>query len=120
MKRSEIIRLDIRPYDAVLYFARTRKSYKRLRAKYTDDPISLKDCNGISSDFNGCSTQLVGVFDGSPGTLAHEIGHAVIKVLESRGVPIDTHTSEATCYLVGDLVDQCWQHLHPGFNGLES
>lgn len=48
---------------------------------------------------------LVGVFDGSTSTLAHEIAHACFFILEDVGIEITQGGSnEAFCYLLQDLL----------------
>lgn len=103
-KAKNIVRFTVHPYGAVLYFASTRKAFKKLRAHYVKDGRSLKGSLGACTDFEGGRVVLVGVFDGSIDTLTHEVAHGMIKILDVCGVPIDDHNSEAFCYLLGHWV----------------
>lgn len=105
-KKPVVHEFPIHPYSARLYFTTCEKLYTKLRGEYTEHRMDLSGAVGCSSDFQGGAVQLVGVFDGSMNTLAHEIGHMVIKVLESRGVPINGDNSEAFCYLLGHTVGE--------------
>jgi hypothetical protein len=47
---------------------------------------------------------MLGVFDGKLDTLVHELGHITLYVLDHVGIPVGPgDTSEAFCYLQGDL-----------------
>lgn len=107
MKNVTVIQID--PYDVTLYFITSRKAYAKTRAKFLKGKINLKDCVGMSSHFNNGNVQLVGVFDGKPCTLAHEVAHMCFKVLEECGIPTDHLTSEAFCYLMSSVVSKCWR-----------
>lgn len=104
--KARITKLAVNPYGVSLYFTTSEKLYQKLRGKYTEHRLDLSGAVGCSSDFQGGAVQLVGVFDGTANTLAHEVGHAVIKILESRGVLINQENSEAFCYLLGYLVGE--------------
>ncbi|WP_193098002.1 hypothetical protein [Burkholderia sp. Z1] len=48
---------------------------------------------------------IVGVFDGSIGTLSHELAHACFYILDSAGVKVeDGGTNETFCYMLGHLM----------------
>jgi len=100
----KITRFTVDPYGTTLYFTRSRKAFDKLRARYNKDGATFEDALGVCSDFDGSRIILIGVFDGTADTLAHEVGHAVIKILSSCGVPINPKNSEAFCYLLGHWV----------------
>jgi hypothetical protein len=52
------------------------------------------------------SSFYVGIFDFNIGTLAHEMTHVSLSVLQYAGVPIEGD-GEPLAYLVGHLVDEC-------------
>ena len=48
---------------------------------------------------------LVGVYDGSISTLAHELAHTTFFILSDCGVPVEPGAhNEAFCYLLGHLM----------------
>lgn len=103
---AKITRIEVHPYDAVLYLTRSRKAYLKKRAEYTDRPLCLKDTSGMTSSFNHCNVFVIGVFDGRQSTLTHELTHLAIGLLEDRQVPITHATSEVMCYLLSNLIDR--------------
>lgn len=109
-----MIKVDIRPYGAELHFTYDREEFLAKRAEFTDEvlaPARFIDADGISSDYHNGMTHVVGCFGGRIDTLAHELSHVCIKVLGAVNVPINPATSEAFCYLLGDLVSQCLKHM---------
>jgi len=61
-------------------------------------------CPLISEE--NCAAYIVGVFDAGLNTFVHELSHLAIEALDRAGCPIDNHTSEAFCYLIGALTEQ--------------
>lgn len=64
---------------------------------------------GLATSFrrqqDGCRSYVVGVFDGSVGTLSHELGHAIFYLLGDVGVEVTAgRTNETFCYLLGNLM----------------
>lgn len=102
-----VFNVEIRPYGARLHFTTDPQAFLAERAKHTDQPLDLGIAAGCSSDFHEAMLHVVGVFDGSVTTLAHELAHVCIKVLGSVGIPIEQRTSEAFCYLLEDLMAEC-------------
>lgn len=101
------LRVDIDPYDATLYFTTSRKTFLKLRARYTANEVDLANTVGMASNFNDGSTHIVGVFNGRASTFAHEMSHVVFTVLAARDIPISADNSEVFCYLLGNLMDKC-------------
>ena len=102
--------LEIRPYGHTLFFTCDKEAFLTKRSAYTEIPFDLEGTTGCSSDF-GAITHVMGVFDGKTETLAHEVAHVCIKVLEYSGVPITRESSEAFCYLLSDLLEKLTPHL---------
>jgi hypothetical protein len=102
MKR--VSSFTVHPYSAILYFTTSRKAFDKVRKKYVKGKCHIQNSAGVCGGYKDNTIILVGVFDGTINTLTHEVGHAVIKILGSRGVPIDDNNSEAFCYLLGHLV----------------
>lgn len=44
----------------------------------------------------------------APGTIAHELLHVVLTIFEHIGLPVTEEVSEASCYLIGYLMDEVW------------
>lgn len=64
---------------------------------------TAQDCGGKHS--------VVGVFDGSRGTLVHELAHAAFNVMQYIGQPVDADHSEAFCYLQTSFYEQAVKWL---------
>ena len=99
-------RIDIKPYNGILYYTTSREEFLKKRKDFKDELIyDIEDCDGMASDDKN-NVHLVGVFDGSITTLVHELSHVTIKVLEHVGVPITSECSEAYCYLISNLMEE--------------
>lgn len=100
-------------YGTSYLFLTTRDDYEqcadyltlqnRHMGSYTDE------CVGCVSKFqrDGSVCYLIGVFDGSYGTLVHESCHLALNVLSRAGVPVDDQVSEPMCYLIDHLFSEC-------------
>jgi hypothetical protein len=104
---KHITRMDANPFGATLYFVTSRAAFLDLRAKYHADKIDAEDAAGLSSNCENGRVQIIGVFDKSLSTLAHEAGHAIFNILEYAGVPTDKRTSEVFCHMLSDFMDRC-------------
>jgi len=83
-----------------------RKTFLREYAKLTDESLDLDDAAGCSSEHGMC--YLVGVFNGKPSVLVHELAHTTFKILHDRNVPVQRDGQmEAFCYLLEWLFGQC-------------
>ncbi|BDU72391.1 hypothetical protein [Mesoterricola silvestris] len=70
---------------------------------------ALSDMAGISHSFldkAGIRWWILGIFDGTYNTVAHEATHIAWKILETCGVKISPTNHEAMAYLVGWIVDE--------------
>ena len=110
--------LEIPLYGGAFYFCTDREEYAQVADYLTthENSIYTDDCLGCvtpldSTDTPGAVLYLVGVFNGAYGTLAHEIGHLTLFILDRAGVPVDAHHSEAFCYLQGHLFEVCQPFL---------
>lgn len=54
---------------------------------------------------------LVGLFDKNPGTLAHELYHACMYILDYVGVEVHVGNDEAGAYLMGYLYEKAAEHV---------
>ena len=99
-------------YGGTYYFADTLEKFNQMFDYLTGVPGASgddTDCLGcamaLENPKDGGALYLIGVFDGGYGVLAHEVGHLTTYVLERAGVPMDVHTTEAFCYLLGYLFE---------------
>lgn len=99
--------IDIAPYPCRMEFTEDRAIFTKHRTMYTSEPLDVSTIGGCASDFEDGAVHIVGVFDGSHATLAHELAHVVIKVLARVNIPVRPDTSEAFCYLLDHLFDKC-------------
>lgn len=61
---------------------------------------------------SGVRLYIVGVFDGSIGTLSHELSHAVFNLLRHVNVSVKADDSNETfCYLMGYLMYNALSHF---------
>lgn len=109
--------LSVPLYGGAFYFCTDREEYKQISDFLMTAPHTaeyLDDCLGCVTPLQnetGSALYLIGVFDGTYGVLAHEIGHLTLCVLERAGVLIDAENSEAFCYLQGHLFEACQELL---------
>lgn len=105
--------LDIPIYGGAFYVCTDREEYKQIYDFLTTTNYGaedIDDCLGcVTPMINevGGACYLIGCFDGSYGTLCHEVGHLALFILDRAGVPIDAENSEAFCYLQGWVFDVC-------------
>lgn len=76
----------------------------------TEEDKDISCCSGCcvfgAYDEGGGWVWFVGVFDGKPGTVAHESFHAAVRILSTVDVPIQKNAAnETAAYLIGWLVD---------------
>lgn len=97
--------VNVHIFPAQITLTTSRAQFNRLRSQHTDTPLDLDDCDGCSSEFG--AHYLVGVFDGEPGTLVHELAHTAFKILRDVNVPVHHDgRQEAFCYLQQWLFDK--------------
>jgi hypothetical protein len=66
-----------------------------------------EDNDGITISHMDGQTGYVGVFDGEPGTLAHEMTHLAMSITFRAGIKLDGgDNEEPLAYLIGHFVDQ--------------
>ena len=94
------------PWPGTLVFTVDREEWMRLYAKRGGvNPELYQTSAGLTWDDSGY--HLVGVFDGKVGTLAHEMGHASMDILNRArtGDYREGQQQEQLCYLLGHLVE---------------
>lgn len=113
-----MIKLDVRPYYADIWFTNSKSLYLRKRSEIgvTPDPW-LDGAGGMTTYYENGWQQVVGIFNRDKETLVHELSHAVINLFNGVGMPINQDTSEAFCYLIGDLFTQCNNAMNQACQG---
>lgn len=84
-------------------------------------PAALMDRRGGSNAFRNLSggqdIYILGIFDGSAATAAHEAAHIVFDICHSVGVSVECgKANETFCYLLDAIVEFAYQKL----KGLQS
>lgn len=88
--------------DVVFDWDSFRKKYKKAKG-FEPEKCSL----GTTAYYGEHGNKvLIGVFDGNPITLIHELNHFCIFTMEYIGLDITTHSSEAYCYYMDSLLTQ--------------
>lgn len=94
------------PWPGTLVFTVDRAEWMRLYSKRDGpNPELYQQSAGLTWNDGGYC--LVGVFDGSVSTLAHELGHASMDILNyaRAGDYREGQQQEQLCYLLGHLVE---------------
>lgn len=104
------------PYGWVVYFFTDTDKWARFTSRATGAAIDRQTEIGEDADgltMLGVEVQhiYIGVFNGEPGTLAHEAVHSANYMLDRAGVKMSFENDEAQAYLVGHIVDQCMPAL---------
>lgn len=83
-----------------------RKEWAKWYEELAGRPLAEEyaDALGLSACAGG--TFLVGVFDGTIKTLAHEMGHTAIDIMQHAGVKDFINDQEQFCYLLGHLISE--------------
>lgn len=102
-------RIDIDPFRQTLYITFDKEEYLYKRNQFKEPVGDLDGTAGIASDEDG--VHVVGIFDNQLATLVHELGHVVIKVLESCNIEITGKNSEMFCYLQDNLFEQALEEF---------
>lgn len=116
MKTSFIRAFRVQPYGWHLYLFDNAEKWARFVARKTKTTIAERrgDCEGAAGiTYCDGETRLiyVGVFDGEPGTLAHEMTHAAVRIISDAGMHIDASNDEPLAYQIGHLIDECIQKI---------
>lgn len=97
-------------YGGYLAVCRSRSLYSRCATELGDTRAQIKydiDGVGCAKDFprqDKAPIYLIGLFDQEIGTIAHEAGHIVFKVLRRAGIPITQHNDEVFCHLLDEIL----------------
>lgn len=105
-------KIEIPLYGGELRITTSRRKLNKACEKLDEDPIA-DDYHGvtvITSNEEG-RLYLVGVFDKTPTTLAHEIAHVCFAVLGYVGVDARDSMGEAFCYLHTHLMREAMPAL---------
>lgn len=103
-------KLNCHPYSFDIWFTTDQEKFWLKRQHLTgwgNRPNALGMC---SMDDNG-GRQVVGLFNGDPSVLVHELSHAVINGFTFLGMPVNQDTTEAFAYLIESLNRQCLKHM---------
>ena len=91
-------------YGVYVTFTRSRKEYDKLMEKADGYPSEDGD-NGLCVSLDS-GNYIVGVFTKDPGTLAHELAHVALNIVERAGFTAEAGNQEPFCYLLAHLVNQ--------------
>lgn len=105
-----MIKLNVHPYPNRVWFTIDRDKFmeKRKSACGMTDEFYSEGC--VSSD-DSMRNQVIGVFNVSHETIAHEVGHVVHNLFIYVGMPANDSTQEAFCYLTGSIHKQIYAYL---------
>ena len=94
-------------FEGDVYLCRSRKDWDATMGHFRCDqfvhPSAAGMCVSIASATDG-AVYVIGVFDRSVATLAHEALHAVVFILKEAGVPVTEENDEVMAYLLGHLM----------------
>lgn len=104
-------------YGSCVYFVQSLADYN-LCMDFYKMKHSKDDCVGkvqwCVNKKDGTTFFMLGVFDGKPSTLVHELAHLTFFVLAHVGVPVkEGKPNEAYCYLLDSLYDAFLPGLIP-------
>ena len=107
-----IRRYPIPMYGGRLAFCLSREDYAQCAAALGDSGDAIewaKESVGVTQLYDPapghrCATHLVGLFDGDPGTLVHELVHVACNVLRLAAVPLTKDNDEVLAHLMDTLV----------------
>lgn len=101
-----MVEYEVQPYGDLIRFTRSRKEWAAAvqADSYANsgDELGHLDADGIC--WWSPNGYVVGVFNGKPGTLAHELSHACLTMLDRRGIDVQEANQEPFCYLLGHLI----------------
>lgn len=112
----KVIGTSVPIYGGTVVLCLSKKEYEQAERylKVHDESKELPNggvCQTLVNE-HGKRMYLMGVFDGSAATLAHELAHACFFICRDVGIP--THAgdaNEAFCYLLGYLMTEQMPHL---------
>ena len=98
-----------------VYVCRTREEWL-IAHEQLDAEATMTDRRGAANTFRhlsgGQDIHLLGVFDGSASTLAHEAAHIVFDICHTVGIEINSGgANETFCYLLDAIVAFASQNL---------
>ena len=93
-------KINIEQYKTHLYFTDNIDDFN----KKTGNDYKVEDFDGLCAAKGG--EIIVGVFNSQVSTLSHEIFHAVMRLSERIGSPVDMSTDEHNAYMTGYLMNK--------------
>lgn len=108
-KTSRPVMFDVPLFGGEVVLCRSRAEWAHAMRHYGQDDDSANFAGGRAMSLVDEKTRshsyVIGIFDGSVGTLSHELAHAVFYILDSAGVKIENGgTNETFCYMLGHLM----------------
>lgn len=105
-------KIEIPLYGGTIQYTTSRKQFAKACAKLEEE-CDLDEYHGITiiTATTKGRLYLVGVFDKTPVTLAHEIAHVCFAALACVGVDARDSTGEAFCYLHSHLMREAMPAL---------
>lgn len=89
-------------YGNGILFTRSRAEFTKAVEK-NDGFDDGEEADGLTCTLDSGSF-IVGVFDKSPGTMAHEMAHVAMEIIDRAGFDAQAGNQEPFCYLLGYLV----------------
>ncbi|KVO11730.1 hypothetical protein [Burkholderia ubonensis] len=99
--------MQIPLFEGEVHLCRTREEWDAAMARFRGDQFASPRAAGMCFPFSSAAdgaVYLVGVFDRSIATLAHEALHAVVFILKEAGVPVSSENDEVMAYLLAHLM----------------
>ena len=118
-----IRKLNVHPYSANVWFTNSERLHMRQCRKVISPTYGAGYENdgttkGVCAYDDNCLNIVIGLFSDSQVTMVHELGHAVINIFAGVGMPVNMDTSEAFCYLLDSLYQQCYR-IHDDLRDLD-
>jgi hypothetical protein len=91
-------------YNLSAHFTNDEADCREFLKKHGGDEKLTDDCKGCVINFRGDSDEgylIMAVYDGDPGTVAHEALHAAWDILDACSIRVDNENDEALAFLVG-------------------
>jgi hypothetical protein len=115
-KWPKVIGTAVPIYGGTIVLCKSKSEYEQAESylKVHDESRELPNggvCQTLINE-RGNRMYLVGVFDKSSATLAHELAHACFFICRDVGIPTPAgDANEAFCYLLGYLMIELMPHL---------
>lgn len=101
--------------SGLVYICRTTDEWVTAHEALGAEPLMMERrgaANTFRSISGGQDIHLLGVFDASPSSLAHEAAHIVFDICHSAGIEVEAgKANETFCYLLDAIVEFAIQEL---------